>query len=102
MPIDPLSEELLTFSQAARRLPRLRNDRPVSPATIWRWGTVGLRGVKLETTKVGSVNCTSVEALRRFLARLNGQPEPPSTTGKPSDCEDDVARQLTARGYPPS
>jgi Protein of unknown function (DUF1580) len=102
MPIDPLSDEILTFSQAARRLPRLRNDRPVSPATIWRWATVGLRGVKLETTKVGSVNCTSIEALRRFLDHLNGQPKPSAPAKQRNDSEADVEQKLSKRGYPSS
>ncbi len=66
-----LSETLLTFGQAAKRLPKIRNDKPVSPATMWRWASVGLRGIRLETTKVGGTTCTSVEALERFFAALN-------------------------------
>ena len=47
MSIDPFVESPLPFAEAARRLPRLRNSRPVSPATLWRWAWHGLRGVKL-------------------------------------------------------
>jgi hypothetical protein len=99
MAIDPLAEELLTFSQAARRLPRLRNDRPINPATIWRWGTVGVRGVKLETIKVGAVNCTSVQALGRFLATLNNQPIPPPAAKQRADHHEVAERKLSQRGY---
>ena len=72
--IDPLSEECLTLSQAAKRLPHLRGDRPVAPSTVWRWAQSGVRGVKLETVRIGNTMCTSVEALSRFLAAINDQP----------------------------
>jgi hypothetical protein len=36
-PIEPFAEDQLTLSQAARRLPKLRANRPVSPSTLWRW-----------------------------------------------------------------
>jgi hypothetical protein len=73
MPIDPLTEELLPFTTAANRLPRLRAGRPVSPATLWRWASHGLRGVKLEICRIGGTTCTSTQALRRFFARLSGE-----------------------------
>jgi hypothetical protein len=96
MSIDALSEELLTFSQAAKRLPRMRNGKPVAPSTFWRWATAGLRGVRLETTKVGGATCTSVAALRRFLAALNEQPAPKP---KRNDKHDEaVERALSAAG----
>jgi hypothetical protein len=72
VPIDPLTETTIPFAEAARRLPRLRAGRPVSPATMWRWAAHGLRGVKLETVRVGGTTCTSVEALGRFFAALSG------------------------------
>jgi Protein of unknown function (DUF1580) len=74
MPIDPSKEQIISLTAAAKTLPRLRNNRPVSPATIWRWYKAGIRGVKLETIIVGGVRATSVEALARFMASINGQP----------------------------
>jgi hypothetical protein len=96
--INALSETLLTFAQAARRLPRLRNDRPVAPATLWRWASVGLRGVRLETTKVGGSTCTSVEALERFFAALNNAPVPGKPLQKRKQHDEAVERELAARG----
>lgn len=72
MPIDPLAETTIPLAEAARRLPRLRAGRPVSPATLWRWASHGLRGVRLETVRVGGTTCTSTEALSRFFAALSG------------------------------
>lgn len=76
MPINPLIETVIPFAEAARRLPRLRAGRPVSPATLWRWARHGLRNARLETVRVGGTTCTSVEALGRFFAALNGGSAP--------------------------
>ena len=38
------TEQLLTLSQLAKRLPRHRNDRPVHPSTCHRWRRPGVRG----------------------------------------------------------
>ncbi len=73
MAIDPLTETTIPLAEAARRLPRLRAGRPVSPATLWRWASHGLRGVRLQTVRVGGTTCTSTEALNRFFAALNGE-----------------------------
>jgi Protein of unknown function (DUF1580) len=67
-----LTETLLSFSQASRRLPSLRRNRPVAPATIWRWVSQGVRlpdgsRLKLEAVRVGGHWITSLEALTRFV-----------------------------------
>jgi hypothetical protein len=95
--IDVLREEVISLSAAARLTPRLREDRPVSPSTLWRWGVRGVKGVRLETIKVGGVTATSVEALERFFATLNGQqPEPETDRGCPS--HEAVEQELSSRG----
>src|SRR5262245_53252899 len=85
MAIDPTTETLRPFAEAARRLPRLRSGRPVSPATLWRWASRGVRArdgqpVRLETIKIGGTTCTSLEALARFFARLSGEGEEGTVT----------------------
>lgn len=87
--IDIERETILTFSQAAKRLPRLRGNRPVSPCTLWRWATHGLRGIRLGTIKCGGTTVTSSEELTRFFARLSGEPEP--TPPAPATVEDRMA-----------
>lgn len=39
---------------------------------VWQWTKRGARGVRLETRRVGREIVTSVEAVERFLARING------------------------------
>jgi hypothetical protein len=79
MSIDIYKEDVGTFSKLARTLPRTRNNRPVHANTLRRWALAGRRGVKLETIVVGSVTCTSKQALARFFERLTNleQPDPP-------------------------
>jgi hypothetical protein len=64
-------EDLLTFSEAAKALPRINGSRPHA-STIWRWAKRGLDGVKLETRRVGGRAVTSKQALERFTEALAG------------------------------
>jgi hypothetical protein len=69
--IDSGSETLLSLAQAADELPRRRRGRKTHISTLFRWSTVGCRGVVLETLQVGGTRCTSREALQRFFERLS-------------------------------
>jgi hypothetical protein len=92
VPINTLTETVVPFAEAARRLPRLRGDRPVNPATLWRWATSGLRGIRLETCRVGGTRCTSLEALARFFAALEGRKVPPAPVPTPGKVEAELDR----------
>jgi len=79
--IDTEREHLVSFADAARRVPSSRAGRQLHPNTIWRWAkrglkTVGGDRVYLETTRIGGSNFTSVEALNRFFAALDRNSEP--------------------------
>jgi hypothetical protein len=67
------NERLLTLTEAAKSLPRL-NGKRISTTTLWRWATSGMRGVKLETRRIGRRVVTSMEALERFTAALADLP----------------------------
>ena len=83
--IDIENEEVLSLAQAARWLPNIRGARAtgkgVHPVTVWRWTRYGVAGpdgqkVLLESVKLGGTRCTSIEAVQRFIDRLQGQPVP--------------------------
>ncbi len=68
-----LNETLLSFGQAARKLPAHRGPGRCSPATIWRWIRDGVklpdgRRLRLEAIRIGGAWRTSEEALGRFVA----------------------------------
>lgn len=65
-----LSEEILPLSVWARRLPRRRQGRPVNRATLYRWATRGLKGIRLEVIHIGGTTCTSKSALQVFFNAL--------------------------------
>lgn len=76
--IDIQSETLLTFAEAAKRLP----GRP-NLSTLHRWRLAGVRGVKLETCLIGGKRYCSVESLDRFVRRLTeGQRSSTAPTGR--------------------
>jgi hypothetical protein len=108
--IDILSETVLSLAQAARRLPQLRGatatGKGVHPVTLWRWARKGLNGpdgqkVRLEVVRIGGTNCTSLEALQRFIDRLQGlAPSPSSYQPRPLNKRAAQAmEELRNRGY---
>lgn len=70
--IDINTESVLSLADAAKRLPQRRGGKRPHVATLYRWASAGVRGVKLETLQVGGTLCTSLEALQRFCERCSG------------------------------
>ncbi len=62
-------EQIVTFSEAAKALPKVNGRRPHA-STIWRWARKGIQGVRLETRRLGGRFVTSLEALERFTKTL--------------------------------
>jgi hypothetical protein len=90
--VDIEREQLVSFAEAARRIPSSRVGRQLHPNTIWRWVKRGLKAnngqrVHLETIRIGGSNFTSVEALGRFFAALDHSSEP----------QRPATRQMTAK-----
>ena len=92
MPIT-IDETVITLSDAAKELPRRRGGRKAHVSCIYRWSTIGCRGVVLETLQVGGTRCTSKEALQRFFEQLS-EPRPPIDTGQAQPLQ--VAGRRTA------
>ena len=76
--------------------PAIKKLHPAHPslATIWRWSLKGLRGVRLETIKVGGRRYTTLEAIDRFSARLTDL-QTPDKAGTPKRRYDELS--LAAR-----
>jgi hypothetical protein len=87
--VEVAAGEGLTLSQAARRLPHGRLDRPVAAATLWRWSRKGVTlpgggKVFLETCRAGCRTFTSVPALQRFLSAQRRGEAPVVEVSKPT------------------
>ncbi len=77
MAINVFSEQVLTLSEATKRLPKKRRGKEMHVSVLYRWAKGGLRSsdgveIRLETVQVGGTKCTSLEALQRFFDRLSG------------------------------
>jgi hypothetical protein len=63
--IDPSSEETFPLKHINRHTSLRKNV-----STYFRWVTRGVRGVRLETVKVGGATHTSKAAIQRFFRTL--------------------------------
>lgn len=87
--IDFATEEILTLHEACK----LVKPKDASLATMHRWVTKGIRGVKLETIAVGGRKLTSKEAWFRFVAAQNAPETPvPTITPKQRRKQSEAAR----------
>ncbi len=84
--IDIRTDEVITLREAAKMLPKRRRGRKPHVATLHRWASRGLRGIKLETIQIGGTLCTSPKAMQEFFERLTkgelDDPESRPTQGR--------------------
>jgi hypothetical protein len=79
-----IDEKPLPLAEAARLLPKRPN-----PATLWRWRTKGVRGVRLVTSMIGGRRYVTPTALREFndavtaAASRNTEPSPIDSADEP-------------------
>jgi hypothetical protein len=71
--IDIVNEDVISLSRAAEECPKRRAGKNTHISCIYRWTSVGCRGVVLESIQVGATRCTSRQALARFFRRLTEQ-----------------------------
>ena len=101
MAIDPLSEEVVSLTEATKLLPHRRRGKRPHVSCIYRWTTSGCRGVILESIQVGGTRCTSKQALARFFERLTNansgetHQSPPRQRGAAEDAD----RKLREQGF---
>src|SRR5690242_14714829 len=71
-------ETRLAATEACRHPLVRHGGHPLNRSVLERWWTRGIRGPKgerivLESRRIGGLRFTSVEAVERFLAALNGE-----------------------------
>jgi hypothetical protein len=71
--IDPLNDELLTATEAAKLCPRVAGKKP-HVTIIWRWAKEGVGGIRLEHVVISRTLYTTREALHRFFRDLAAAP----------------------------
>lgn len=74
------NQKYLSLSQAAKQIPT-SNGRPPSTMSLFRWCTIGVRGVRLEHLRFGRRIVTTPQALDDFARALAAvwaqEPAPP-------------------------
>ncbi|MCK6484476.1 MAG: DUF1580 domain-containing protein [Phycisphaerae bacterium] len=75
--IDTATENLVALRDVPRCLPPRPTGKRLHISAVYRWTLRGVRGVRLETVKIGGTTYTSREAIQRFSERLSGaEPAP--------------------------
>lgn len=99
--IDLDHEQPITLAEAIK-LPLLkRNGRAPHIATIHRWVSVGINGVRLEVVQLGGTRCTTREAVIRFIERLTANDHGGGAAPTPSERRRSIAaagRELAVAG----
>lgn len=69
--IDTTRENLVPLRCVPGRLPKRPSGKRIHISAIYRWTDSGIRGVVLESIRIGGVTFTSLEAIQRFAERLS-------------------------------
>ena len=67
---DPELDRLIPIQKSGPLFPTVEGKRP-GLSTIWRWATVGCRGVKLGSTLIGGRRNVTPRQVGEFIERLN-------------------------------
>lgn len=95
--IDLRVEELLPLREVPRRLPIRPSGKKLHVSAVYRWASRGVRGVRLETTRVGGTTYTSAEALQRFSDALNGRSVSATVAPEPTRARERQVQAATKR-----
>ena len=79
--MDVTNETLIAIRDVPRYLPTRSNGKRLHISAVYRWIQRGVRGVILESVRIGGSTYTSREGLQRFaecLSLMRPQPPPPS------------------------
>ena len=89
------TEQLVRLSRAARLVEQITGDG-VSPATLYRWASRGLSGVRLRVLCTGGHMRTNEQWLRNFFEELSEVRQSNSTPKKSRDDRRVRAKQSLA------
>ena len=71
--IDIHQERIIPLSAVPRHLPKRTSGKKIHISAVYRWTSRGVRGIVLESIKIGGCTYTSLEALQRFSEHLTSK-----------------------------
>ena len=97
--IEIANDEIVTLAEAAKLLPQRRRGKKPHVSTLHRWAGCGLRGIRLETIRIGGTICTSLRALQEFFDQLTANERPGHrSTARPGRASRAAAERLDEIG----
>ena len=101
--IDTGVENLIPLRAVPQLLPSRPNGKRLHISAVYRWTLRGVKGIRLETVRIGGTTYTSREAIQRFSELLSGelpsaQPANPVSRARQRQIEKANAAVATALG----
>jgi hypothetical protein len=93
-----MTHDYFSLTEVPNRIPKRSDGSKVSVSAVHRWASRGIKGVRLETVKVGHTRCTSNEALKRFFQAIAQPRSVPTPQPVPRRLEA-VKQRLAAMGF---
>lgn len=98
--IDAGNETLIALRDVPRCLPARPNGKRLHISAVYRWTLRGIKGIVLESIRIGGTTYTSREAIQRFSERLTGPPPaqiPPANASRVRQQQLDQANRAVMR-----
>jgi hypothetical protein len=95
---DPDEGAIFPLREAPDHVPHRGGSKALHKSTGFRWASSGVRGVRLETIRIGGTLCTSTRALQDFFDRLSTPRPAPGPSPRPSGRSRRVERALDRAG----
>lgn len=95
--IDLRTESLIRLEDVRQHIPSGRRGKQLSKSVPFRWASKGVKGIVLETVKVGGARYTTLDALHRFIQHINAPTPPTSEATRPLPSKQ-VEKELAKRG----
>jgi len=100
--IDAANETLVALRDVPRCLPARPNGKRLHISAVYRWTLRGIKGVVLESIRIGGTTYTSQEAIQRFSDRLSGPAPaqlPPAGVSRVRQRQLDQANAAVSRAF---
>jgi len=94
---DIATETLVPLREIPNLLPVRRNGKKLHISAVYRWTTSGVRGVRLDSVRIGGTCFSSLQALQRFSEKLSENPAARTAPGATPKRREQALHRISER-----